>query len=222
MKRLMTVMMVLFAMSGMVEAQEVLYKAGATVKGKDVTYKIRIRKNTINLLLVRNINNPDTTLKPIPRRYGSTEYVGKIIKQIAKIIHKNLTPEEFALVKRTKEWVGMVLRTDRVKHKLMQVTCFEFFPLGAGRSSGDPMPDECFWLSLDPDRLHEIERAIVEEVRLPETLQKTYLTDDFEVLLSNEEIIGLEKVWEERKKMAAKQNTKNMVADDFSAGISEL
>ena len=222
MKRLMTVMMVLFAMSGMVEAQEVLYKAGATVKGKDVTYKIRIRKNTINLLLVRNINNPDTTLKPIPQHFGSSKEYSDVLRQIAKIIHKHLTPEEFALVKRTKEWVGMVLRTDRVKHKLMQVTCFEFFPLGAGRSSGDPMPDECFWLSLDPDRLHEIERAIVEEVRLPETLQKTYLTDDFEVLLSNEEIIGLEKVWEERKKMAAKQNTKNMVADDFSAGISEL
>lgn len=138
-------------------------------------------------------------MEPIPRRYGSTEYVGKIIKQIAKIIHKNLTPQEFALVKRTKEYVGMVLRVDRERLKLQQVTCFEFFPKGFMRGFNEPMPEECFWLSLNPDRLHAIERAIVEKVVIPRRIEETYLTDDFEIILGNDEIIGLEKVWREKK-----------------------
>ena len=79
------------------------------------------------------------------------------------------------------------------------------------RGFNEPMSEECFWLSLNPDRLHAIERAIVEKVVIPRRIEETYLTDDFEIILGNDEIIGLEKVWRERRKIAAKQG--NMLRD---------
>ena len=190
--------MVLFAMSSMAEAQEVLYKAGATVKGKDVTYKVRMRKDRTSIL-VQNTAIPDTTFKAIPKRttWEMPPQYYDIEAQVAIIIHETLTREELEKLEKYDEFVLFVLRVDREKHKLLQVTCFEFPPYYLQRNWS---PDDCFWLTLAPDRLHAIEQAIVEKVEIPEQIQETFLTDDFVVVLGNWAIADLEKMKERRKK----------------------
>ena len=202
MKRLMTVMMVLFAMSGMVEAQEVLYKAGATVKGKDVTYRVTTKEGRTSVF-VQNTAIPDTTFKAIPRRLRDMPAQYKdIYAQVAMIVRETLTREELEklmkLKERRLEFAIVVLRVDREKHKLLQVTYFEF--LSYDKIHGYSSPDDCFWLTLAPDRLHAIEQAIVEKVEIPEQIQETFLTDDFVVGLVDFELADLEKLKERRKK----------------------
>ena len=123
MKKLVIAIVILFAAS-MAGAQEIVYKDGETVKGKNVTYKVQ-KRSTMNLLLVRNMDNPDTTLKAIPKRVQNlpTQY-DDMMAQVAMIIHDVLTPEELAKLEELGEYVMLVLRVDRDKHRLMQVTCF--------------------------------------------------------------------------------------------------
>lgn len=196
MKKLVFAIVILFAAS-MAGAQEIVYKDGETVKGKDVTYKAQ-KRSTMNLLLVRNMDNPDTTLKAIPKRVQNlpTQY-HDMMAQVAMIIHDVLTPEELAKLEELGEYVMLVLRVDREKHRLMQVTCFEFFPYGFMKHSD---PGDCFWLGLDPDRLHAIEKAIVGKLEVPELLQETFLKDDFEVLLASEYILDFEEMKAKREK----------------------
>ena len=222
MKKLVFAVMILFAASA-AGAQEV-YRDGETVKGKDVTYKVRERY-AMSVLLVRNMANPDTTLKPLPMHPETTEQQNDMMWQIAEIIHDCLTPEELKRIEEankieSKEYVGLVLRIDREKHKLMQVTCFEFIqPLFLKEVE---VSCEGFWLNLDPDRLHEIERAIVERVEVPGQIQKWYLTHDFEVLVFNEEILDVEKAREKRQKARERWKANPELYKNVAAEVDKM
>ena len=191
MNKLFLIVVILFVASA-VEAQEALYKKGTLVKGKKVTYQVREMKHSY-LLVVRNMDNPDTTLRPIPRRGGDMpDQIRDITSQVAVIIHDCLTPEELKKLGDAKECVFVYLRMDRKKHKLLQVTGFGFGPNEIDKYRLDPY--DGFWLNLAPDRLYAIEQAIVKKVEVPKQIQLTFLTDDFMVLLSNEQIVKSEEM----------------------------
>lgn len=200
MKKLVFVMMILFVAS-VAGAQEV-FKKGTTVKGEEATYKVREHKRVPFFWVVQNLNNPDTTIKAIPRRALYTAQVKDIELQVAKIIYDKLTEEEVAKVDEALESFSVVLRVDREKHKLQQVTCFVFVAyepkLGSPREAERPY--DGFWLNFDPDRLREIEKAIVEGVEIPEQINESYLTDDIDVALSFMHFRDIDKNMTERQK----------------------
>lgn len=184
-----------------------VFKEGTIVKGKTVTYQVRKQK-VYGDYLVRNMDNPDTTLKPLPQRSVYTAQEKDIEMQIAEIIHANLTPDELSVLKESGDSFGVILRVDEKKHKLLQVTCFSFDTYDY-RSR----PYDGFWLNFDPDRLYKIEREIVEKVELPDKMNKSYLTDDFKIIVSYLAICDVEKARAARQK-AIKGWKKKSFADE--------
>lgn len=103
----------------------------------------------------------------------------------------------------------MIVRVDRDKYKLLQVTFWRFhnrYHQGLLKSSeirrewGYPESYDGFWLNFDPDRLYEIEKDIVGKVELPKKLYKTFLVDDIWLVVSSSDICNVEKAREKRKK----------------------
>lgn len=128
MKRIVLLFAALFSVS-MLFSQEV-FRLG-TVKGEYVTYKVREQKDVPTRWIVRNVHNPDTAIKIVPNPGVIFSQEKDIEMQIAKILHEHLSAEELLEMKtREKEggvcWFEVILRVDRNKYKLLQVTCFRF------------------------------------------------------------------------------------------------
>lgn len=209
MKKMILLLTLFFLANGMF-AQKA-FKIGM-VKGKNVTYEVREKKNFKGKnvpfdWIIRNIYNPDTLIKPIPQRSIKTPQETDICMRIAEIIHSHLSPEELMELGEKKELFSVILRADRDKYKLLQVTCFNFenrYIAGLRKSPEEqqfyPKSYDGFWLNFDPDRLHEIEKNIVKRVKLPKKLHETFLTDDFWAVVRSGNICNVEKTREERKK----------------------
>lgn len=96
MKQIILSFALLFTMNSLF-SQDVL-KLGI-VKGKHVTYEVREMKkskerNTPYYWIVRNMNNPDSVIKPIPLRAIMTPHVKDMQMQVAEIVHGHLSPKE--------------------------------------------------------------------------------------------------------------------------------
>ena len=100
------------------------YKIGI-VKEKDVTYEIKEDKK-LGMWTIRNINNPDTTTKEMPKRDWMFISKFSVSIQIARIVHDHLLQEELALLTKTFDSFIVRLRVDRDKYKLLQVVNFSF------------------------------------------------------------------------------------------------
>ena len=207
MKQIILSFILLFIV-GSLYSQEV-FKLG-TVKGKHVTYQVRVSKEPLKPWIVRNIHNPDTVLKPIPWRYGITAQEIDIEMQIAEIIHDHLSQEELQILEKTDKFFSLILRVDRNAHKLLQVTCFLFenmyyhglhYLTQEERERGScPSSYEGFWLNIDPDKLNEIEKDIVKRVKLPKRMHKSYVEDDIWIVVNNKDVVNVEQTRENRKK----------------------
>lgn len=205
--RLLLLSLVLLFIVGSVFSQEV-FKPGM-VKGKHVTYEVRKQKGRSPARLIRNVHNPDTVIKTVPNPGRVFHQVTDIKMQVVEILHEHLSPEELLKIEIT-EHFGLVLRVDREKYKLLQVTCFSFSNLYlAGRKKSPEerqemrLPDsyDGFWLNLDPDRLHAIEKDIVKRVVLPTKMPEMFLTDDFQIIVTRDMLLSdIDKVKEERMK----------------------
>ena len=174
--------------SGILVAQK--HKIGI-VKAKNVTYEIKEDKRNWTL---RNINNPDTTVKEIPNRYIMLLPAAGFEQQIGKIVHDHLSREELIFLEENGDSFGVRLRVARDKYKILQVVHFYFKNrytyyknMSIERRSEIekymelPTKYEGFWLNFPLDRLHEIEKDIVDKVRLPADLDETFLVDDFDI-----------------------------------------
>ena len=75
---------------------------------------------------IRNINNPDTTTKEMPKRDWMFISKFSVSIQIARIVHDHLSQEELALLTKTFDSFIVRLRVDRDKYKLLQVVNFSF------------------------------------------------------------------------------------------------
>ena len=183
------------------------------VKGKHVTYQVRESKDILKPWLVRNMHNPDTVLKRIPWRRGITAQELDIKMQIVEIIHKYLSQEELEILRNADEIWSLILRVDKDNHKLLQVTCFLFenryyyglHYLTPEQRERGVYPDsyDDFWLNLDPDKLSEIEKDIVEQVELPKRMHKSYIEDDIWIVMNSRDVVNVERVKEKRQKAIA-------------------
>lgn len=156
MRHLILLFVVLFSASSLF-SQEV-FKLG-TVKGKHVTYEVREQKNFPLEWLVRNVHNPDTTIKTIPNPGVMLPQIADIQMQIAKILRGHLSSEELLEISKNEisSFFDIFLRVDRKKYKLLQVTCFRFlnfYVIGLRKSLEErqryPTYYDGFWLNLDP------------------------------------------------------------------------
>ena len=196
MMRRIILLLVLLFFANLSYSQKV-FRKGIIVKGKEVTYQVLASKQASFYYLVRNVNNPDTTLKPIPQRSVYTAQERDMELQIAEIVHENLSPGELDSLKFDGDF-AVVLRVNREEHRLLQVTCFMF----CGGIIPEIKPEDAFWLNFDPDRLHKIEREIVEKVVLPAKIHESYLIDDFVLYLGDYEIReDIDKMREKRKEV---------------------
>ena len=200
--RRIILLLVLLLFAEMAYSQEV-FRKGTLVKGKEVTHQVLPSKRASFYYLVRNMHTPDTTLKPIPQRSVHTAQETDISMQIAEIVHDNQTPAELDSLKTGDEF-DVVLRVNPKRHCIQQVTCFIF----CGGILPGTKPKDAFWLNFDPDRLHKIEREIVEKVVLPEKMHESYLTDDFVLYIGEMWIRDIENTGAEREK-AVKSWKKN-------------
>ena len=141
-------------------------------------------------------DNPDTTLKPIPQRAIHTAQETDMDMQIAEIIHDNLSEEDLSELKNSGESLGVILRANKKRHNLLQVTCFCVgnYDFLQGR------PYRGFWLNFNPDSLYKIEREIVERVVLPEKMNESYWTDDIEIWVASDDVCNIEEARAKRRK----------------------
>ena len=98
MMRRIILLLVLLFFANLSYSQKV-FRKGIIVKGKEVTYQVLASKQASFYYLVRNVNNPDTTLKPIPQRSVYTAQERDMELQIAEIVHENLSPGELDSLK---------------------------------------------------------------------------------------------------------------------------
>ena len=161
-----------------------------------MAYQVRVRKILHHQWLIRNMDNPDTTLKPIPQRAIHTAQETDMDMQIAKIIHDNLSEEDLSELKNSGESLGVILRANKKRHNLLQVTCFCVgnYDFLQGR------PYRGFWLNFNPDSLYKIEREIVERVVLPEKMNESYWTDDIEIWVASDDVCNIEEARAKRRK----------------------
>jgi len=64
-----------------------------------------------------------------------------------------------------------------------------------------PKKYEGFWLNLSLDRLHEIEKDIVDKVKLPKDLKELLLVGDFDILIPSDDICNLAEEKQKREEM---------------------
>ena len=202
---------ILLFMVGSLYSQEV-FKLGI-VKGKHVTYQVRESKSPLKPWLVRNTHNPDTVLKPVPWRRGTTAQEIDIEMQIAEIMHNHFSKEELQEFKEKDDRFSLILRVDKDNYKLLQVTCFLFenryyyglHYLTPKQRENGVYPDsfDGFWLNIDPDKLSEIEKDIVEQVELPKRMHKSFIEDDIWIVMNTEDVVNVERAREKRQKAIA-------------------
>ena len=158
-----------------------------TVKGENVTYQVK-RTRMHHVWSVLNVHNPDTTLRPYK---GKTMALNRDVRyQILVILNKYLTDEELQKLAETDDCIMVYMRTGTDKRKLQQVTRFMF--LRSRANEKNTLNYDGFWLNLPPDRLHELEKRIVEELTVPKEYE-IYGTEDFFELVMNSEIADPEK-----------------------------
>ena len=107
MKQIILSLAILFS-AGSLFSQEV-FKLG-TVKGKHVTYEVREQKNVPTCWIVKNVHNPDTTIKVVSNPGASYSQITDIEMQIAELLHESLSPEELLEMKvkeKKEELVGL-------------------------------------------------------------------------------------------------------------------
>lgn len=165
---------------------QILYKEGI-VKGKNVTYEVIRGKGLMkHFTFIRNMNNPDTTFREVPGRDKIPAQMLDIEMQVAEIMRDYLSLEEVAEM-----YHGcllmMTFRLDTTKRKLLQVTHFFY------------LDDEPFWANFSPDRLYELEQAILEKLELPAKLQETYFKADFMVGVFGHDIQDIKETRKRRK-----------------------
>lgn len=137
---------------------------------------------------VRNICNPDTLERERKDESMDTE---DLVYPMAKILHGRLAANELQELSENKDEVFIFMRLGEAKNKLSQVTRFLFWRYRAGE---DPSKYNGFWLNLSPDRLHELETAIVGELVVPDSFYEFFGTSyDFAVVLFGEDIVDPEK-----------------------------
>ena len=161
-----------------------------TVKGENVTYQVK-RTRMHHVWSILNVNNPDTTLRPYKGKTMSLSW--DVHWQIAEILNKYLTDEELQKLAETDDYIMLHMRIGSDKHKLQQVTRFMFWRSRA--YAKDTLSYNGLWLNLSPDRLHELEKRIVEEVIVPKEYE-IYGTDDFTEFVTGSEIADPEKARE--------------------------
>lgn len=138
---------------------------------------------------VRNLHNPDTTVRE--KKYESMD-TEELAYQVARILHERLTPDELRELAKDDGYVFLFMRVGDDKNKLSQVTRFLFWRYHPGE---DPSAYHGFWLNLSPDRLLELETAIVEELTVPDSFYEFFGTSyDFAVTLFSKDIVNPEKV----------------------------
>ena len=186
------------------------------VKGKHVTYQcslfsqevaypvvedgqrvvLRVERTTVPFMWsIWNVHNPDTAMRPYKKKLASSNT--EVHWQIAEILHKQLSSEELRELAKSKDYIMLTMRVGNDKHKLLQVTRFTFWRYHPHK--GDSLTYNGFWLNLSPDRLHELEKAIVNEVVVPDDYE-LYGTDDFVELLGASDIVDPEKMRQEEER----------------------
>ena len=181
------------------------------VKGKNVTYHVSIKhiynyyiKNTANDTTVRwgydNDWLKDSILMKQIKEASSVVFASgglsldnsqreELELQLAEIFHKHLSPEELQLLKKTKDQITICVRIDPEHHnRLKQVTYFyaiNTYLMGLQHPDWELSPEtyDGFWLNFNPDKLHEIEKDIVKQTRVPEGVYEVELTEDFPLTL---------------------------------------
>lgn len=199
------ILAVLLTVAGLSFSQDVI-KLG-TVKGKNVTYKVR-ESAYGPYWVVRNVHNPDTVIRPKLMRSTRMAQEVDITMQIAEIVRNHLTAGELDLLAGTHDFFSLALKIDSCTHKIMQVSYFSFqnkyayckkYPEQASPYL-DYSKYNGFWLNFDPDRLHEIEKDIIKRVEVPERIHRTFLTDEMYIALTPSQIINIEESRREREK----------------------
>ena len=181
------------------------------VKGKNVTYHVSIKhiynyyiKNTANDTTVRwgydNDWLKDSILMKQIKEASSVVFASgglsldnsqreELELQLAEIFHKHLSPEELQLLKKTKDQITICVRIDPEHHnRLKQVTYFyaiNTYLMGLQHPDWELSPEtyDGFWLNFNPDKLHEIEKDIVKQTRVPEGVYEVVLTEDLPLTL---------------------------------------
>ena len=188
---------------GIVKGQHVTYQC--SLFSKEVAYPVVENGQCVDLQLKRatlpfmwtvwNVHNPDTAVKPNKGEWmpSNTE----VHWQIAEILHKQLSSKELRELAKSKDDIMLTMRVGNDKHKLLQVTRFTFWRYHPHK--GDSLTYNGFWLNLSPDRLHELEKAIVNEVVVPDDYE-LYGTDDFVELLGASDIVDPEKMRQEEER----------------------
>ena len=152
-------------------------------KGKDVTYEVYL--DGFFWLHYRNVNNPDTTACEMPDRLLIPPQIIDISAQVAEITREHLTAEELA-----SDYLWgfiMILRVDREQYKILEVIELN-------------IAVESMFAGWSADRLHALEKDIVQRVVLPKYLQETFLTDDFAVSVCAMDVVDVDVLRERRRR----------------------
>ena len=213
MKRIISLLVLIFTSSilfaqegfqlGIVKGQHVTYQC--SLFSKEVAYPVvengqhvvlQVKKMTIPFMWsIWDVHNPDTAMRPYKKKLASSNT--EVHWQIAEILHKQLSSEELRELAKSKDYIMLTMRVGNDKHKLLQVTRFTFWRYHP--HTGDSLTYNGFWLNLSPDRLHELEKAIVNEVVVPDDYE-LYGTDDFVELLGASDIVDPEKTRQEEER----------------------
>lgn len=161
-----------------------------TVKGENVTYEVK-RTRMHHVWSVVNVHNPDTTYRPHKVKIMTLSW--DVHCQIAEILNKYLTKKELQKLEETDDYMMLYIRIGSDRRKLQQVTKFMFCRSQA--YAKDTLSYNGLWLNLSPDRLHELEKRIVEELIVPEMFD-VYGTDDIFQLVTGSEIADPKKARE--------------------------
>ena len=181
------------------------------VKGKHVTYRCALHTSKSsnikhvngvpvmgeevesahpNMWAVWNMHNPDTVTKFKNEVMDAMD----VQCQVAKILRKHLSAEELWKLDKSDDNVFIYMRIGDNKNKLSQVTRFLFWRYHPYEGE-DMSVYNGFWLNLSPDRLHELEKAILEEVVMPDSYYEFYGTSyDFAIMLTDSDICNSERI----------------------------
>ena len=188
---------------GIVKGRQVTYQC--SLFSQEVAYPVvengqrvvlRVERTTVPFMWsIWNVHNPDTAMRPYKKKLASSNT--EVHWQIAEILHKQLSSKELRELAKSKDDIMLTMRVGNDKHKLLQVTRFTFWRYHPHK--GDSLTYNGFWLNLSPDRLHELEKAIVNEVVVPDDYE-LYGTDDFVELLGASDIVDPEKMRQKEEK----------------------
>ena len=161
------------------------------VKLEEEKFVVEERETTYpNIWDVWNIHNPDTLVKIGEKVYLKDN--GELELRIAKILCKSLYLCELNKLTKTNDNIILTMRIGNNKNKLLQITRFTFW--NSLLYEGDSLAHNNFWLTLSPDRLYELEKAILNELIVPDVYYEFYGTFDFSIMLTNSDICNFEEI----------------------------